>query len=142
MRKKNFEKLLRYINIRPTREVKQWLKRRNIPEDLSAGLTDDRLFAFWWVEQRKSFRLFPKARIRAELLAKGVKSQVIDEVLEESGINDYETAKLAAEKRLNRLSHLSDEQKRKKISNFLFLQGFSWEIIQDVIKYLFREEEK
>lgn len=140
--KKNFEKLLRYVSIRPRseKEIKDWLKRKNLPEDLGKGIFDDYAFAIWWVEQRKTFKLFSKAKIRAELLAKGVLPDIADQVLEEANIDDLETAKKAVEKKLARLAGYSSDEKIKKLANFLLGRGFSWDIIQNVLKYIPEKE--
>lgn len=85
------------------------------------GYIDDEKFARYWVENRNQKKGTSLRKLRAELRAKGVSSDIIDQQLTEGERNDSdELRKIIARKR----RHYPDEQ---KLLQYLARQGFSYD---------------
>ena len=130
------EKLFRFVAVRPRseKEIRDWFRRRKIPEDLhlslfdrlkSLDLLDDRKFAAWWVEQRIQFRSKSKKEIEYELRNKGIDKEIITEALAGSGIDELKSAK----KLLERYASRTRQQK----IDYLARKGFAWEVIDRLV---------
>ncbi len=88
------------------------------------GYVDDEKFARWWVENRNQTKGTSLRKLSAELRAKGVNGEIINEVLVSSERNDgNELAKIIAKKR----AKYPDEQ---KLIGYLARQGFRYDDIQ------------
>jgi regulatory protein len=88
------------------------------------GYVDDEKFARWWVETRNQTKGTSLRKLSAELRAKGVNGEIINEVLASSERNDgNELAKIIAKKR----AKYPDEQ---KLIAYLARQGFRYDDIQ------------
>ncbi len=143
-----FEKVLRWLAIRPRSraEVRQYLKKsvgketagHRIEEVLAALTTrhfiDDRAFARWLVTSR--LRRAPRGPklLRAELLAKGVSRDIVEEVMGElphDAARQLELAGAALEKRPD--ASLETPQEQQRAAAYLARRGFSWEVIRTVI---------
>lgn len=145
---KLMDKALRFLEVRPRseREVRTRLQKKLKVKDLKfkSGLVEevvgklrkmghlgDRKFAAWWVEQRVRFRPRGKLMLKKELYQKGVKREIIEEVLEE--VDEKALGIKLVKKKLSRLSGLKQEEKRKKLEGYLRRRGFSFEIMAEVI---------
>lgn len=137
--------MLRFLSFRDRteKEVREKLKNKGIDEETAEeailwlkeeGLLDDRNFARRWVEERKG--RFGADRLLRELLQKGVKREIAEEAIRDlTHEEEFETALKLAEKRLRLLP--PGPKRRAKISSFLQRRGFSWEIIEDILRVLF-----
>ena len=143
---KTLEKILKFATLRPRseREVRGWLKRKKVHESLHKDLfdrlnhldlVDDRKFTEWWVGQRLEFSPRAKRIIDYELRAKGIKKEVIDEVLSEVKVDEEGVAKTLLEKKSYRWKKISKLERKKKMTEFLARKGFSWEIIVRAIDH-------
>ena len=96
---------------------------------------DDFEFARWWVEQRIEFRPVGEEKLRAELFQKGVRKEIIEEVIK-SQIPKPKSQNLAfkvAKKILSRYKGLSQAEFRRKMGSFLARRGFDWETIKETV---------
>ena len=143
---KTLEKILKFATLRPRseREVRGWLKRKKVHESLHKDLfdrlnhldlVDDRKFTEWWVGQRLEFSPRAKRIIDYELRAKGIKKEVIDEVLSEVKVDEEGVAKTLLEKKSYRWKKIPKLERKKKMTEFLARKGFSWEIIVRAIDH-------
>jgi len=143
---KTLEKILKFatLRLRSEREVRGWLKRKKVHESLHKDLfdrlnhldlVDDRKFTEWWVGQRLEFSPRAKRIIDYELRAKGIKKEVIDEVLSEVKVDEEGVAKTLLEKKSYRWKKISKLERKKKMTEFLARKGFSWEIIVRAIDH-------
>ena len=100
------------------------------------GYVNDRQFAEQWAAGRVRLRGFGRRRIEQELRNKGIDRDIISEAL--AGVcgpeSDLETARGAAEKKLNTMNSLDREARRRRLSGYLERKGFSFEIIWKVVK--------
>lgn len=91
---------------------------------LDKGYVDDEKFARFWVENRNQRKGSSLRKLRAELQAKGVQSDIIDRQLAESERSDGdELQKIIAKKR----KQYPDEQ---KLLQYLARQGFTYDDIK------------
>ena len=142
---KTLDKLLRFATLRPRseKEIKDWFKRRKVYESLHKelfnrlnrlDLIDDTKFVQWWVEQRSSFKPRGKRALEMELRMKGIKKEVIREVLEETEVDEKKIAKELLDKKSYKWKNLPKREARAKMSAFLARKGFNWETIEKIIE--------
>ncbi len=134
-------KFLSFRN-RSTKEIYDYLIKKNFVEETInialKKLTDmkflnDEDFARSWIESRQKYKNKSKFILKSELRMKGVNNDTIEPLLKDA-IDDFETAKMAYEKKKKTLSRFSQEEFNKKMAGFLGRKGFSWEIISKLLK--------
>jgi len=142
---KTLDKILRFATLRPRseKEIKDWFKRKKVHETIHEELfdrlnrlelVDDEKFAKWWVEQRLQFRPKPKSIMYQELRIKGIKKEIIGEVLENTDVNEEKFAKDLLEKKKYKWKGLNKLIAKRKMSEFLARKGFDWDVIRKIIK--------
>lgn len=141
---KSFDKALRFAMTRPRslKEVKDYFNRREIDNSLHQNiidklikleLLDDLKFTQWWVRQRLEFKHKSKKDITFELRQKGIDSNLIKNVLDDSEIDEVKIAKELVAKKLYKWQKYDEKVRRQKISHYLVGKGFSWDVITQVI---------
>jgi len=141
---KAFAKSIRFLSFRPRseKEIKDYLTKKRFSEKIIFPIIerlkelkylDDLDFAKRWVEVRQKEKNRSKFAIRLELKQKGIDIDIIEKVIGKAQ-EDFKTAKDIFEKKKERLSHLSNDEFEKKIIPFLQRKGFSWDIIQKLLK--------
>jgi regulatory protein len=135
-------KVLDYLSYRPRSEweIREYLRKREFSSAVvdtvvsalsDVKLIDDVAFVRYWLENRAQFRPKGTRVLAQELRQKGVSSQLIDEALEDY---DEETAaKVVFEEQARRLSQLSSDIFRRRISERMTRRGFSYDLIRDLI---------
>lgn len=141
---KTLDKLLRFAMTRPRseKEIKDYLKRKKVPETLNGDLferlkyfelLDDTKFAKWWVEQRITFKKKTKKIIEQELKIKGIKTEIIKNVLSETEIDELSLAKDLISKKMYKWQKFDERTKKQKVSQYLLSKGFDWSVINEVL---------
>lgn len=141
---------LRFLSFRPRSavEVERYLRRRGADERILAatmerlrrvGLVDDAAFARYWVENRGAFSPRGARALHAELRAKGVAPEGIDEALGETGEGEEERAYQAGRKRLRLLARLDEDEFRRRMYGFLQRRGFDYETTRSATDRLWSE---
>ncbi|OGM21433.1 hypothetical protein A2714_02735 [Candidatus Woesebacteria bacterium RIFCSPHIGHO2_01_FULL_38_9] len=141
---KTYDKILRFASLRPRseKEYKNWLRKHKIHSSLHQEVfnrlkrldfLNDKRFAVWWVDQRKTFKPKGVRALNFELRQKGIDRKVIDEVLSESGVDEEVEVRKLISKYKYKWEKISGLEKRKKVSEFLLRRGFGWEIIRKVL---------
>lgn len=144
---KTLDKLLRFTTLRPRsqEEINAWLKKKKVHESLyeelfirlkRLELVDDKKFTLWWVDQRQSFRPKSKRILNYELRTKGIKKEIIEDVLAEVKIDEEKIAKELLEKKMYRWKNLGSHQARQKMSEYLAGKGFGWDTINSAVDAL------
>jgi regulatory protein len=148
---KLYARALEYVMMRPHsgREVRDYLYRKTRAsrtktgekrEGYSPALTErvferlcekgyinDEKFARWWAENRNLTKGSSMRKLTAELRAKGVPGDIIEQVLNEAGRDDAdELAKVIAKKR----ARYVDDQ---KFMQYLARQGFNYDDIKTAL---------
>lgn len=142
---KTLDKLLKFATLRPRseKEIKDWLKRKKVHESLHKelfnrlkrlDLMDDEKFAEWWIGQRQEFSPRAKRMMNYELRMKGIKQETINEILENTEIDEEKMARGLLEKKAYKWKGLDKLKARQKMSQFLGQKGFSWDVIEKVVE--------
>ncbi len=137
---------LRYLAQRPRSEaeVRQRLRRAGIlPDEIEQtllqleghGLIDDRAFAAYWVDQRRTFRPRGARLLQAELRARGVGA----ELAAGAALTSDDDAYRAAVKKARLLASLDERTFRTRLGQFLARRGFDWDTIAPTVDRLWRE---
>lgn len=158
---KLYNRVLNYLSYRPRseKEVKDYLykkfyqlkkldssfkeklKEKILKKLKKQELLDDLEFSTWWIGQRLDFKFFGKRRLRGELMAKGIKEEIIDRVLGE--ISQEKLLKLAKrllQKKKKTYKKLDPQKLKEKLIGHLQRRGFSWEIIKIAIDDFFAKD--
>lgn len=141
---KALEKVVAFASLRPRskKEIMDYFRRKNtnvlihwyLIEKLEKyGLLDDNKFAQWWVRQRLEFKHKSKKDITFELRQKGIDSNIIKNVLDDSEIDEVKIASELIAKKLYKWQKYEEDVRRQKISQYLAGKGFSWDVISYVV---------
>lgn len=115
---------------RPSLTASEWADEFSdrIIEKLKAkGYLDDYRFAEFWVENRFARKGVSLKRLKMELLKKGIKRDVIDEVLGNSERSDAEEIKKVIVKK--RAKYPDDQ----KLIAYLVRQGFDYSLVRELV---------
>jgi len=104
-----------------------------------AKLVSDADFAAAWLENRMAFRPRGAWALRAELRARGVSAEVIEETL--TGFDEEQAARQAAQQGMRKYGHLSPELFRHRLSAYLQRRGFQHPTIEALVERLAVERE-
>ncbi len=127
---------------RSLKEVKDYFKRKEIDSSLHKNileriekleLLDDQKFAKWWVDQRLEFKHKSKKDITFELRQKGIDTNIIKNVLDDSEIDELKIAKELIVKKNYKWDRYGESERRQKITQYLAGKGFSWDIISQAV---------
>jgi regulatory protein len=115
------------IDEKTTEEAMLWLKEE--------GLLNDSRFARQWVEGRKE--RYGRIRLLRELLKKGVEGETARQAV--NLLSEEEELNSALEIGRRRLASISadDSRRREKLASFLLRRGFTWEIVEKALRFLF-----
>ncbi len=141
---KALDKTLNFAMRRPrsNKEIKDYFRRNEIDISIHQNiidrlirleLLDDQKFAKWWVEQRLQFKNKSKKDITFELKQKGIDSQTIKNILDDSEIDELKIAKELIKKRSYKWQKYDEKIRKQKISQYLAGKGFNWDIINNVV---------
>lgn len=142
---KSFDKTLRFAMVRPrsTKEVTDYFRRKEIDKSIQEviiekikklDLLDDEKFARWWVEQRLLFRTKSKKDISFELQKKGIKNNIIKNVLDDAEIDEKKIALQLVNKKMYKWQKFEEKVRKQKVTQYLAGKGFNWDTISNVIE--------
>jgi len=133
------------LRMRSNKEVRTYLKRKNIPINVIERVIqycsekkylDDYTFAEAFTRDQLNLNKAGVFKIRSSLRNKGVSAEIIDSVVEEL-INKDEQLYLAVKLGKRKLRSLTkDTKKKQKIYRFLFQKGFTIEVVNEALKIL------
>jgi len=141
------EKALKLLELRPRseRELKQKLRQKGFTEKIifevvsdlkRVDLINDEKFAESWASSRLNNKPMGKFLLKQELFRKGIKKELIEDVIRKS-FEDEKEVELAAkllEKRKRLFQNLENRKIQKKLSDFLLRRGFSYYIVNKVMR--------
>lgn len=139
---------IKYISYRPrsSAEVKRNLTDKGYEPPVidivltwlpTVHLLDDHEFARYWIEQRETFKPRSRMVLAMELRQKGIDNSIIDELL--GDVDELESAKRAARKRLGRWEQLPENEFRTKLYRYLQGRGFGYGIAREVADDLWEQ---
>lgn len=140
---KTLDKLLRFAMIRPRseKEITDYFRRKKVHESMHGELLvklkhfellDDLKFAKWWVEQRGNFKPKPKRILKIELTQKGIVKEIIENVMEETEVNEEKMARELIKRKEYKWRGLESREAKQKMSQYLVGKGFTWETIEKI----------
>ncbi len=94
---------------------------------IELGLLDDLEFAKQWVGERSQRKSLGPRALRAELVAKGVPSEVIDQAIAEVGPEEEALAIDAASRWAHKVARFPLPEQAHKLQQMLLRKGFSFE---------------
>ncbi len=105
-------------------------------------LINDENFAESWASSRLANKPMGRFLLKQELFRKGIKKELIEEVIKKSFEDEKETelAKKLLDKRKKLFQNLENRKIQKKLSDFLLRRGFSYEIVNKVMHLKETEE--
>ncbi len=145
------DRALNYLSFRPhsREEVRRYLKKKETPPELidtvlerldRLDFVNDRAFASFWIQSREQFNPRGSNVLKNELRMKGVKREVVDELVSDEG--DEERALLAGRKKAASLLRLADmdyKTFRTRLGSFLQRRGFGFSVTTHTVKALWEE---
>ena len=102
------------------------------------GLVNDESFAHTWADNRATFRPRSRRLVAAELRQKGVAEETIEQTIDELP-DDGDLAYQSAQRYARRLEGLEWEDFRKKLGGHLGRKGFSYEVVAEVTRRIWKE---
>jgi regulatory protein len=103
---------------------------------IESNYLDDKEFANVFAEEKLKTKKWSERRLKSELIKKGIKSNLISEVLNSkiSNSENFENALAVGKKKYESLKNRNLEPKelKNKLSTFLLSRGFDYETIKEV----------
>jgi len=148
LEERTYQYALNLISRRPRskKELRDRFQQRNVLPELQdavlirlgeKNLVDDDAFAQAWVENRQTFRPRSAWAIKQELRQRGVPDHAINAALD--NFNDDDAAYRAASKAAGKLSKLSRENFKRRLSDYLRRRGFQYSTISTIVKRVWLE---
>ena len=146
-RAKNYAFRLLSYRSRSRREIIDKFKEKDydpavagkVVEDLERlNFINDKNFAQGWAQFRLSNKPMGKQALSRELWQKGVDKEIIEETVEETykEKDELTLARELAERRSKIYIRLSELTRRRRLSGYLARRGFSYEVIDKVLREL------
>lgn len=129
-------------------ELRQRLARKGFPaevvgrvmEELAArGYVDDAAFARYWVENRQLNAPRGRQALAAELRAKGLSSDTIQEAVAPVEEDEDETALALARRRARTLNEADEVRFRARLRAFLQRKGYRYETVRAAVEAVMAE---
>jgi regulatory protein len=140
-----YDAAVRYLASRPrsVSEIRRHLRTkrfddaaqdRAIDQLRAQRYIDDEAFARYWVEQRAKFRPKGQRAIVSELIQKGVTREIIAVVLGEADPEaEAKRARELIRRPMTRWLSMGDNERKRKIHQYLATRGFSYDVIEEVL---------
>lgn len=100
------------------------------------GYLDDRDFADRWVESRQQHRPRSARMLSRELAQKGVDRDIIEQTIDEAGIDEFSDAVALAQRKWPSWRNLDQPTRERRLSGFLARRGYGFDIIRRVLEAL------
>lgn len=136
------------VRPRSRRELTDRLARKGLPADVVAGVVedlavrgyvDDTEFARYWVENRQANRPRGRRALTAELRAKGVAADAIDEAALPTAADEEADALLLARRRAATLHEPDLRRFQQRLGAFLQRKGYGYDTIRSVVAVVVAE---
>lgn len=125
-------------------ELGQWLKRKNVPEEVGnrlldkfeeIGLIDDPAFARMWIESRQRNKGLSRRALASELLHKGIDDEIARAALDQlDPEEELRAAHRLVQKKLRSMAGVSDQVKTRRLLAMLARKGYSGTVAYDVVR--------
>jgi regulatory protein len=112
---------------------------RDVVRDLEArGYVDDEAFARWWAEARARGRRVGSVRLRQELLAKGIPSELAAAAVASAfeSASELDRALEAGRRRLTALGRVERARLPSRLGQYLLRRGYPGPVVSRVVRQL------
>jgi regulatory protein len=106
---------------------------RTLEELKSIGYINDKIFTQKFIFDRSKLKPKAKKAIKQELLSKGISEEVADEALDDWEMDEEAVAESLVKRKFGKYD-LDDEKVIRRVYAFLRHRGFSFRLIESVIK--------
>lgn len=134
---------------RTEQEVRRKLKQKNFSEETVERVVeflkkyhyvDDKKFCEAYIRESMNQKPKGKAYLKMKLIEKGIETTVIEEALEESGMEEIEGAKKLLKKKLKNFQYVDEKTKLKAFAS-LQRKGYPYSVIKEAYQSCIEEEE-
>lgn len=130
------------LRARSARELANRLRRdaddqmvgQVLAELQQAGLVDDARFALEWVQARRESRGLGEARLRHELLKKGVARELVHKALERASRDEESLAVQVARRRVAAYAGQAPEVAARRLAAYLARRGFGPAVVAKALR--------
>lgn len=106
------------------------------------GFINDREFAFAFISEKQKSKKWSKAKLKSELIKRGVSNEIISEVLNQAcdTEKEIESAKELAEKKLSQIVKKENDKRKvfQKIMMYLQSKGYDYEMSSEVVRKILK----
>lgn len=110
------------------------------------GFINDREFALAFITEKQKSKKWSRAKLKSELVKRGINSEVISDVLNQTFNTELEvhSAEELAEKKLKQILKKENDKRKvfQKIMMFLQSRGYDYEISSEVVRKILKTEEE
>ena len=110
------------------------------------GFINDKEFALAFISEKQKSKKWSKAKLRSELIKRGVSSEIISEVLNQTFNNEreIESAKELAEKKLSQIIKKENDKRKvyQKIIMYLQSKGYDYEMSSEVVRKILKLDDE
>ena len=110
------------------------------------GFINDKEFALAFISEKQKSKKWSKAKLRSELIKRGVSSEIISEVLNQTFNNEreIESAKEIAEKKLSQIIKKENDKRKvyQKIIMYLQSKGYDYEMSSEVVRKILKSDDE
>lgn len=96
------------------------------------GLIDDKAFAENYALELMNKKYYSKRRVKFELMKKNISSEIINNILNNIEIDEYEILRNIIEKK--NFDNITDEKSKRRAINYLLRLGYDFEQINNILK--------
>jgi regulatory protein len=110
------------------------------------GFINDKEFALAFISEKQKSKKWSKAKLRSELIKRGVSSEIISEVLNQTfdTEREIESAKELAEKKLSQIIKKENDKRKvyQKIMMYLQSKGYDYEMSSEVVRKILKSDDE
>lgn len=110
------------------------------------GFINDKEFALAFISEKQKSKKWSKAKLKSELIKRGVSSEIISEVLNQTfdTEREIESAKELAEKKLSQIIKKENDKRKvyQKIMMYLQSKGYDYEMSSEVVRKILKSDDE
>jgi regulatory protein len=110
------------------------------------GFINDREFALAFISEKQKSKKWSKAKLKSELIKRGVSNEIISEVLNQTfdTEREIESAKELAQKKLSQIIKKENDKRKlfQKIMMYLQSKGYDYELSSEVVRKILKSDDE
>lgn len=121
------------------------LIKKCLTELQQKGFINDREFSLAFISEKQKSKKWSKAKLKSELIKRGVSNEIISEVLNQTfdTEKEIESAKELAEKKLSQIIKKENDKRKvfQKIMMYLQSKGYDYEMSSEVVRKILKSDD-